>query len=72
MKTLAFCLGLLAAAVGGLWLLQGIGVVHLRPILCFAECDELQGRSTAWALVGILMLVVGVVAVWWSWKQASA
>ncbi|MEO8685263.1 MAG: hypothetical protein ABI414_10555 [Devosia sp.] len=51
--------GGLALALGGLWLLQGTGLVHVRPILCFADCVEIQGPSTTWAIVGLLMAAVG-------------
>jgi hypothetical protein len=71
-KVIAFFIGLVAALLGGLWLLQGIGVVHLRPILCFADCDPVQGLSTTWAVVGALMFIAGGAALFWSWKRRSA
>jgi hypothetical protein len=71
-KTIAFFIGLVAALLGGLWLLQGIGVVHLRPILCFADCDPVQGPSATWAVIGALMLMAGGAALLWSWKRRSA
>jgi hypothetical protein len=71
-KTTAFAIGLIAALLGGLWLLQGIGLVHLRPILCFADCDPVQGPSMTWAVVGALMLIAGATVVWWSWKPRAS
>lgn len=68
MKTVIGVVGLLAIALGGLWLLQGLGLVHVRPILCFADCATIQGRSTTWAGIGAVVLAAGAFAVhhaWW-------
>lgn len=62
-------IGLIAAALGGLWLLQGLGVVHLRPILCFADCVPVQGRSAIWAVIGAMMLIAGCGIVVWSVRR---
>jgi hypothetical protein len=56
----------LAILLGGLWLLQGLGIVHLRPILCFADCAPLQGPSVTWAVIGAVMLAVGGAGIGWS------
>jgi hypothetical protein len=53
MKLIAPVLGVVAVLLGGLWLLQGLGVVHMRPILCFANCEPVEGPSLAWAAIGI-------------------
>jgi hypothetical protein len=66
MKKVALVIGLIAAPLGALWLLQGLGIVHLRPILCFADCVPVQGPSTAWAVIGALLFTSGGTAVWWS------
>ena len=72
MKSVGFLIGVVAALLGGLWLLQGIGVVHLRPILCFADCDPVQGPSATWAAIGLLVLAAGATACWWCWKRRAA
>jgi hypothetical protein len=69
MKTVIGVVGLLAAALGGLWLLQGLGLVHVRPILCFADCATIQGRSTTWAVIGALTLVAGAFAMRHAWRR---
>ena len=69
MRKAAFLIGLVAVLLGGLWLLQGIGIEHLRPILCFADCLPLQGRSATWTVIGAFVLPAGGAAVWWSWKR---
>jgi hypothetical protein len=55
-------LQLLAAmliAVGALWSLQGAGFVHLKPILCFSDCTELQGPSGQWLVTGLAVIAIG-------------
>ena len=47
MKIVGMLFGLVAVCLGGLWLLQGTGVVHLRPLLCFADCEPVQGPSAS-------------------------
>ena len=69
LKKIAFFLGTVAALLGGLWLLQGLGIVQLRPILCFADCEPLQGPSTTWAVIGALVFTAGAAAVSWSWQR---
>ena len=55
--------GLIGALLGGLWFLQGIGAVHVRPILCFADCDVIQDRSPLWTIVGLVVLTAAVIAI---------
>lgn len=51
-------------ALGALWALQGAGFVHIKPILCVADCTELQGASGQWLLTGIGAIAVGM-ALWY-------
>ena len=69
MRILALVFGIAAISLGGLWLLQGLGVVQIRPILCFADCAPIQGPSTTWAVVGALALVLGSLAIIWSRRR---
>lgn len=69
MKKIAFFVGLVAALLGALWLLQGLGIVQMRPILCFANCDPLQGSSATWAIIGAAVFAAGFGAVFWSLKS---
>lgn len=68
MKKIAFLGGFVAALLGGLWLLQGLGLVNIRPILCFANCVPVQGPSTAWAVIGTVVLTAGGALIFWSLK----
>lgn len=54
--------GAVVAALGTLWLLQGLGAVRLAPILCFADCAPVQGPSLVWAAAGAILIAAGGVA----------
>jgi len=69
MKGIALVVGILAVLLGGLWLLQGLGVVHVRPILCFANCAPVQGPSSTWAVVGAVVLVAGALTIRYSRRR---
>ena len=45
MKILIRSVSVLGVLLGGLWLVQGLGLVQIRPILCFADCEPVQGSS---------------------------
>ena len=51
-------------ALGALWSLQGAGVVHVKPIMCVADCTELQGASVQWLATGIGTIALGL-ALWY-------
>jgi hypothetical protein len=68
-RIIALFFGVIAVSLGGLWLLQGLGIVHLRPILCFADCAPLQGPSVAWAIIGSVTLGVGGICIAWSRRR---
>ena len=38
--------GVALTLLGLLWLLQGADLVHIRPILCVANCTPLEGPTT--------------------------
>jgi hypothetical protein len=57
------CIGLILVALGLLWFLQGIAVLSLCPILCFAECECLTGGSLFWAVTGAITLIMGMVII---------
>lgn len=70
--TIYFSIGLIAALLGGLWLLQGLGIVQIRPVLCFAECELIQGPSAIWAIIGAITFAAGVALMYRSWKKYAA
>jgi hypothetical protein len=63
MKTLLLVAGVIGVLLGGLWLLQGLGLVQVRPILCLAECEPVQGPSSAWAVIGLLVATAGMLGI---------
>lgn len=63
MKQIALVVGVVSVLLGGLWLLQGLGIVHVRPILCFADCAPIQAASRTWAIIGCLVVTAGVIAI---------
>ena len=69
MKLLIGVIGVAAVLLGGLWLLQGLGVVHVRPILCVADCAAIQGRSTAWAATGAIVTASGILAIGYAFMR---
>ena len=62
-------LGIIAILLGGLWLLQGLGVVQMRPLLCFADCTPIQAPSRRWAVIGAITVLIGGFGVVWSRRQ---
>jgi hypothetical protein len=49
-------IGIAAVLLGGLWLLQGLGIVNIPPLLCVADCAPIEGGSAAWAIAGLAVL----------------
>jgi hypothetical protein len=63
MKKIALIVcGLIGVGLGGLWLLQGLGLVRIAPILCVADCHPLEGPSPTWAVIGLVAFVGGAFA----------
>ncbi len=63
MKTIVLAVGVLGVLLGGLWLFQGLGIVQVRPILCFAQCAPVQGPSSTWAIIGAGVLTAGILVI---------
>lgn len=64
MKWIIVVLGAVAVLLGGLWIVQGLGLVTIQPILCVADCDTLEGPAPGWAAAGAVLLLGGVAAIW--------
>ena len=54
-------LGIILSFFGILWFLQGSDLVHINPILCFADCTPITGTSVTWQIAGGIVFVIGVV-----------
>jgi hypothetical protein len=55
--------GTVMTLLGLLWFLQGSDLVHLKPILCFADCESIVGKNTQWQIIGAIAFVLGAVIV---------
>jgi hypothetical protein len=72
MKKIALIVvGLIFSALGGLWLVQGLGVVHIEPIACIAECETLDAPSVTWAAIGAVVLAGGLFALFRAFRRTS-
>ncbi|ELY90979.1 hypothetical protein C484_12166 [Natrialba taiwanensis DSM 12281] len=61
--TVLTIVGVTLALLGTLWVVQGLGIVQIGPILCVADCEPIAGRSVQWAVTGAIALFVGIVTV---------
>ena len=71
MKTMVLLAGVISTLLGGLWLLQGLGLLHIRPILCFGDCAPIQGPSLKWAIVGLVWAALGSLVVLYSLQHRT-
>ena len=59
-KQIAFLIiGVIVALLGLLWFLQGADIIHPKPLLCFANCEPITGKSSLWQIVGVIAFIVG-------------
>lgn len=72
MRTIVLVVGVIAILLGGLWLFQGLGLVKLAPILCFANCAAVQGPSLTWVGIGAVTALLGAFGVFLSRKRPNA
>lgn len=61
--------GIILGLLGLLWFLQGSDVLHIKPMICFANCEPLTGKSLQWQIVGAITFCAGVVIIYKSIKQ---
>ena len=62
--TVLMILGVIVAPLGMLWLVQGLGIIQIDPILCVGDCEPIAGRSVQWTVIGAIALFMGSVSVW--------
>jgi len=65
-------LGAIGVLLGGLWLVQGLGLVTIQPILCVADCEPLEGPAPLWAVIGVAVLAAGAFGVYRAVKRWHA
>lgn len=71
MSKIALAAGIVCILLGGFWLLQGLGLVHVRPILCIADCAPVEGSSRSWAIIGLLALMAGAAMIVYFFKRRA-
>ena len=69
MKIAILVAGVIGVLLGGLWLLQGLGIVQIPPILCVAECEPLEGPAPIWAVVGFALAAAGALAIFYALRR---
>nr|WP_322867643.1 hypothetical protein [Aquicoccus sp. G2-2]MEA1114966.1 hypothetical protein [Aquicoccus sp. G2-2] len=62
MKYLQLAIGVIAILLGGLWALQGLGILHLEPVACVADCETIEGFTPKWAITGLIVFLGGILA----------
>ena len=68
-KMIAIIFGVVLLSLGLLWFLQGSDLVHIKPILCFANCEPITGRSITWQIVGAVVFIAGASTVYKNLKK---
>ena len=58
-KIIAASVQLILMLLGLLWFLQGADILHIRPILCFADCEYITGVSWVWEIAGAISIILG-------------
>jgi MYXO-CTERM domain-containing protein len=63
MRIVATVFGVICVLLGGLWLVQGLGLVRIDPIACVGDCTPLEGASMQWAIIGAAVVALGLVLI---------
>jgi hypothetical protein len=66
---IGFIAGIILLLLGLLWFLQGSDLVHIKPILCFANCTPITGKSMTWQIVGGVVFIMGAIIVYKNLKK---
>lgn len=59
MTVFTFLFAAVAILLGALWLLQGLGLVVIEPVLCLAECTPVVGPDMSWTITGFVAIAAG-------------
>jgi hypothetical protein len=58
-KVAQIILSIIAILLGAFWFLQGVGILNVCPILCFADCACIEGGSQFWGILGAVIFTIG-------------
>jgi len=61
-RAVSSLLGLVMVLMGGIWILQGLGIAFL---------DSFMANQIQWSVYGTLLALVGLGQIWWSNTRAS-
>ena len=61
MRTFVLIIGVLAMLAGGVWTLQGVGVIP----------GSFMSRNLTWVIIGLVTLLAGLALVAWSRRRPS-
>jgi len=64
LKYIVVIAGIILLLLGLLWFIQGIGIIKMCPILCFADCECITGGSLSWTVIGAIAFIVGILIVY--------
>ena len=63
--------GVILALLGGLWLVQGLGLVSIEPVACVGACEPLEGPSPVWAAIGLVVFAAGCAALFLAFRRRA-
>ncbi|HZY50646.1 MAG TPA: hypothetical protein VFE64_12805 [Devosia sp.] len=61
MRIAGIIVGIVLILLGGLWILQGGNIIG----------GSVMSGQTQWLWIGIVVLIVGLVALVWSWRRRA-
>ncbi len=59
MRIAGTIIGIILVLLGGLWILQGSNIIG----------GSVMSGQSQWLYVGIVLLIVGIVALWWTYRR---
>lgn len=62
-RLISSLIGLVMVAMGGIWILQGLGIAFLE--------GSFMANQIQWSFYGALLALVGIGQIWWSNTRAS-
>ena len=62
MRIAGTIIGIILILLGGVWTLQGANILKGSAIM--------SGQSQ-WLWIGLVLVVVGLAALWWTWRRPS-
>ena len=62
-KAVQLVFAIIAMLLGAFWFLQGMGILNVCPILCFADCTCVEGGSRFWSAVGAVAFIIGTLTI---------